>query len=539
MTWCSVVPPDPSPAAIPNESKGFGHIGHGDGPWQAPRPLDDWTPPHFPAECFPNPLAAFIVAEAEATQTPPDLAGMCVLGTLAAAAAKKYEITPMEGWVEPLNLWPCVVLPPGERKSAVHRAACRPIHDYEREHAAKWRREFNQKASERRLLEKRIKHAEEAASKSKGKDAEALSKEIEDLTAKLAETPPPIYPRLLADDCTPERIVSLLAEQGGRLGIFSAEGTLFSILAGRYSSGSPSIESALKAHAGDPITVDRMGRPGERVDSPALTLCLTVQPDVLSEARSTKEFYERGLFARFLFTLPRSRVGARAVSPPCVSKDTYLAYATRIRAVLDLPEDRDAAGEILSTPINLSGPARRLFDEFRSELEPRLRPDPPLGDLAGIGSWAGKLAGSLARIAGLFHVAEHARAAGGAIPSDVDQETILRVLPFAEYFIAHARAAHSILVSGSTREAKRVLEWLKEERLLHFTKRDAHRKMRGHLAKAEELDAPLDLLEERGYIRGQDSTGKAGRPSEVYGVNPCVHGQNGQYSDGNARRRTP
>ena len=44
-------------------------------------------------------------------------------------------------------------------------------------------------------------------------------------------------PRLVADDITPEAAASLLAEQGGRLAIISAEGGIFDIIAGRYSNG--------------------------------------------------------------------------------------------------------------------------------------------------------------------------------------------------------------------------------------------------------------------------------------------------------------
>ena len=39
-------------------------------------------------------------------------------------------------------------------------------------------------------------------------------------------------PRLVADDITPEAAASLLAEQGGRLAVLSAEGGIFTTLAG-------------------------------------------------------------------------------------------------------------------------------------------------------------------------------------------------------------------------------------------------------------------------------------------------------------------
>ena len=61
---------------------------------------------------------------------------------------------------------------------------------------------------------------------------------------------PPI-PRLLADDITPEAAASLLAEQGGPLAIISAEGGIFDIIAGRYSSKAiPNMDLWLKAQLG-------------------------------------------------------------------------------------------------------------------------------------------------------------------------------------------------------------------------------------------------------------------------------------------------
>ena len=55
--------------------------------------------------------------------------------------------------------------------------------------------------------------------------------------ADAIEVPP--IPRLVADDITPEAAASLLAEQGGRLAIISAEGGIFDIIAGRYSQQRP------------------------------------------------------------------------------------------------------------------------------------------------------------------------------------------------------------------------------------------------------------------------------------------------------------
>jgi len=74
--------------------------------------------------------------------------------------------------------------------------------------------------------------------------------------ASMAEAMPvPVMPRLTADDVVPEQAATIMAEQGGRLAILSAEGTFFSVIMGRYTNGTPNVELALKGHAGDRVQV--------------------------------------------------------------------------------------------------------------------------------------------------------------------------------------------------------------------------------------------------------------------------------------------
>jgi hypothetical protein len=58
--------------------------------WEAPAEFGAarGTPTTFPTDALPDWLAAYVAAEATATQTPPDLAGVLVLATLAAAAGR-------------------------------------------------------------------------------------------------------------------------------------------------------------------------------------------------------------------------------------------------------------------------------------------------------------------------------------------------------------------------------------------------------------------------------------------------------------------
>ena len=86
--------------------------------------------------------------------------------------------------------------------------------------------------------------------------------------------------------------------------LFSPEGDLFDMLAGRYTGGAPNFDVILKGHPGDTLRVDRRGR-SEHVPHPALTIGLTVQPDVIRGLVDKPGFRGRGLIADF-FTAPKT-----------------------------------------------------------------------------------------------------------------------------------------------------------------------------------------------------------------------------------------
>ena len=132
----------------------------------------------------------------------------------------------------------------------------------------------------------------------------------------MATTPEPALPRLIVDDATSEKLGAMLAEQGGRIASMSPEGGVFDLMAGLYSkSGMPQFGVYLMGHAGDDLRVDRISRKGEHVKRPALTMGLAIQPTVLEGLLENSAFRGRGLLARFLYSLPESRIGSRKIEP--------------------------------------------------------------------------------------------------------------------------------------------------------------------------------------------------------------------------------
>ena len=460
-------------------------------PWPDPIPLGQDTPPPFPTSALPDWLRDWVDAEATETQTPPDLAGMLALSACSAALQAKYRVSVRGRWTEPLNLYVVVVSAPGTRKSAVFAHVTAPVIDWETRQRESGR--IDRIAAQERLkrLEAQIdRKRKQAHQEEDDEEADRATAEIARLLAQaeeLREEIPP-DPRLVFSDVTPERLVGVLATHGERAALFSAEGGLFEILAGRYSN-KPNLDLVLQAHSGDRVSVERMGR-SETLEHPHLTIGLAVQPDVIEQLGAQREFIGRGLLARFIYALPASNIGFRETRPPLMSGAVRDAFAARLTALLDL--DRPSEPHTLE----LDDRAAQVLDVRMKSIERALRPE---GEFSPITEWASKLTGQILRIAGILWVAGHA--GRGSYRGTIDVETIERAVELGRYAAAHSRIAHSAVgVDPGLRGAEALLRWTRRRKVARFTVRRAHRDLHRHLRRADDVRAALDLLEERGYV---------------------------------------
>jgi Protein of unknown function (DUF3987) len=329
------------PTAPPDSSAGC--AGSAGKDWPTPERLDGGPLPRLDPADLPCPVREWAEAIAAAYQVPLELPAGMALAALSAAVAGKVRVRVDADWIEELCLYVAVVLPSGERKSPVVREASEPLKAWEREEAEGRREEVARGQAARDLLEKRLEAAKRDASR-RGSDAKAEATRIEAeeqmyrLAEELGRSRPPVLPRLLADDATPEALTSLLADHN-RIAVLSDEGGLFDVLAGRYSDGIANLDAVLKAHDGGTIRVDRKGRPAEFVERPALTLAFAVQPEVLESVRGNRAMRGRGLLARFLYFLPTTDLGRRDLTPPPVPAEVRAAYAERLRSLLSYPQN--------------------------------------------------------------------------------------------------------------------------------------------------------------------------------------------------------
>lgn len=462
--------------------------------------------PPFPVDALPDTIAAMVDGIAEATQTDPAMAGTSALSALSACTGGHAEIEIRSGWREPLCIYTATLAGPGERKSAVQQAMVRPILDVERELSTAGVA-ARQEAETRRHIA--VAEAEQARRKAATADPDKKDAALADAigAASIAESieVPPV-PRLVADDITPEAAATLLAEQRGRLAIISAEGGIFDIIAGRYSS-IPNLDLWLKGHSGDPLKVDRKGRPPEYIPRPALTLGLMIQPTVLTTIAAHREFRGRGFLARILYALPVSKVGRRRIAAPAVDSTVAEAYARTVSGL--------AAGmaQWAGDPaiLTLTETAQAAVQAIETAVEPTLAGD---GELASLADWGSKYVGAVIRIAGMLHLAQHGAKAGPR--ATVEATTIRNANAIGEYFKAAAIQAFSQMgTDQGTADAIYLLDRVRHLAVDEVSQRELHVATRSRFRTKGELLPVIDRLVDHGYLTPL-ATGKPegrGRPA--------------------------
>lgn len=471
--------------------------------WDTPIPFDEYDLPAFPMDALPEVIRRYVLAVAESTQTPVDMAAVEALGIVSLCCQGKYFIQGNADWSEPLNTYTVVVLSPAERKSSVLSMMIRPVELFEMAENTRRGPEIVKSQMELSRLEKEKRSLVERASKGNATEEEVRAKATE-----IAKYEPVKPLRLFVDDVTSEKLTSVLAENKGCAAVVSAEGGIFDIISGLYSRN-VNIDVFLKGHSGDTIRVDRIGRASESIIHPALTMVLAVQPEVLNGLMSNNTFRGRGLTARFLYSMPKSTVGRRSFSAEPIPEGVKSRYRDLIETIL--------SGNNEQEPISLDDGAAEVLESLFNEVEGRLK-----GDLAEIPDWAGKFVGAVLRIGGILHVMKYPK---DSMFDPVDRETMENAVSIGRYFLEHAKAAYSLMGADTVnKDAQHLLSFIKRERLAEFSRRDAMRLCRS-FKTADSLQPVLNRLCEYGYIavKPQEPTSGIGRrPSEIYLTNPAV-----------------
>ncbi len=484
--------------------------------WQFPISLNETSLPVWPRDVLPAEIQRFANGLAESTETPIEMTAMLALAAISAAVAGKYQVRVKQGYFEPINIWACVTLPPANIKTAVQSAINKPLSLWEKEQA--------------KIFAPLIKKAESlhatqsALIKEKSKTIKAvmddaiefskLQKEIANLEADLPIIP--VLPQVWTQDVTTERLGTLMSLNDERMAVMSDEGGIFETMGGRYSGGVPNIDLYLQGHAGGAVKVDRGSRPSISLFAPALTIGLAVQPDVLRGITDNKSFRGRGLLARFLYVMPHSKIGFRTGNTRPLSDNDKAEYARVITALLNLTKADAADFTTEAHTLKLKPEAFDAWKAFWDKTEVAMREG---GTFAHVTDWAGKLSGSVIRMAGLLHCTRYAYEQPANY--EIDKQDVQAAIRMADVLAIHALTAFDLMGADPALDgARQVLRWIEREDKTEFTFRDCHYAHKSRYKRAEDLKPALEVLVERHFIRQRHAQPKQGRPSTGFEVHP-------------------
>ncbi|MBM3855790.1 MAG: DUF3987 domain-containing protein, partial [Verrucomicrobia bacterium] len=267
----------------------------------------------------------------------------------------------------------------------------------------------------------------------------------------------------------------------------------------------------LKGHAGDPIRAQRVGRPSDVIDRPALAVALCVQRAAVEAVWCDPQAEGRGLLARFAVIAPPDLVGMRDVRPEPVRASVREAWQAALARLLSFePSDQPDTGPAI---IALSPEADAVYHAFQLRTEAALG----FGDLADRRAWGGKLCGLSLRIALTLHaLATWGRAGTPNDATRINAETMAAAIAWADYLAASERHARlSITEPAEQRVVRRHLDLIARHGG-SVSIRDWQR-LRS-LARATDAEAELDALAKAGHGDWSWSAPgpRGGRPSRRF-----------------------
>lgn len=473
----------------------------------------------FPVDALPDKIRPYIQATAESLQVSVDMVATFVIAIISLCVQGKYRIQVKPDWEEPVNLYAVVVMRPSERKSPTLKMVSAPVFEYMEEENERRQPEISENETKKKILTGQITNiSRKIAGSYKKKDSEYTMSDLLECQEELRKLEEEGLKelKLIVDDVTPEALVSTMKENDDRIGIVSAEGGIFGTMAGRYNDHT-NIDIFLKGYSGEYYSTARIGRQGNTLKHPLITIVLAVQPQVICDIMDNKEFSGRGLLARFLYSIPNSLVGSRKYRTEPVNKALKEDYNNLIKDLLKTNEMD------FERTIHLSEEADLQSEIYNQQIERRLT-----DDLEQIEEWAGKLHGNTMRIAAIFHIVKYK---WDAVNVPLETETLAGAIKVGQYYLEHSKAAFDMMGLSDpqgVKDAKYIISRIEtrdkcDKRDKTITKRDLLRLCR-QFSTVEEMEPGLQVLVEHGYIAiKKEKPARGGRVSEQIYINPAYY----------------
>jgi putative DNA primase/helicase len=447
--------------------------------WLDPQPLPDALPPVQPFDfnLLPSSMRPLIEDIAERVQCPPDYPAIAIMIVVATVVGRKVGIRPkrQDDWTVVPNLWGAAIGPPGVMKTPAIQEPLKLLRRLE----IQAKKDFDAKVKEyeakalvakqrRRATESQIREALKAED---GDDPMDLARR-----ALSAEEPSPTRKRYLVNDTTVEKLGEILNQNCN--GVLRFREELIALLKSLDKEGQEEARGFyLEAWNGDGRhTYDRIGRGTIDIEAAIVSILGSIQPGPLRNylyAAITGGGGADGLIQRFQLAVypdiskdwrnvdrwPDTPAKTRAFEIVCRLDNLRAAEVGAGREALDEPDDIPC--------LRFESAAQDRFDEWRGELEPRLRSD---HEHPVIIEHLSKYRSLIPSLALLIHLAE-----GWTGP--VRLAALERAIAWGVYLESHAHRIYAVAIAPDTVETialgKKLLAGELED---EFAVRDVYRK---------------------------------------------------------------
>jgi len=459
-------------------------VAGGDPPLELLPPLPRAQP--YPTDAL-GPLRKPAEAIAKKCQAPLAMAAQSVLAVAALAGQAHADVVLPYGQSRPLSLFLVSVAGSGERKSTTDNESNWPVaerenvlRDEHRDGMACWKIEHSAWTAQRRQIE--------------GDRKKDLAEKREALRALGLEPPQPLAPFLTTGDLTIEGLAKIWPHAHPSLGVFTAEGGMFTGGHGMTEENRLRTAAALselwdgkptkRLRALDGATI----LPGRR-----LSMHLMVQPDAAANFLANGTLRDQGLLSRMLVAAPESIAGTRFYRDTHPDDEAEIrTFGARILSILETPTAlaHGTRNELAPRRIPMSAIAERYWKACHDNIE---RQSGMGGELANISDFAAKAPEHAARIAAVLAIFNDVTAA------NVCAECMEGGIRLVEWYIGEAlRLTRAARTDPRLLRAAALLDWLRARPEDSFQLRDVLRLGPAPLrTKAMAEDAIRILIEHR------------------------------------------
>lgn len=464
--------------------------------------------PLCPLEDMFHPSLGEAIRGAAASKGAP--ADYVAAGLLAAAGSligNARWVSPWDGWREPPIIWVMLVGLPSSGKSPALDAVIEPLRQLEAPLRTAAEAKYEEWEGARHVAELRAKDWELRSKKALKEGRDPEPKPLDAIAP-----PAPVFPRLVVNDVTVERLGEILSDcpRGVLQMRDELSGWLDSM--SRYTAGSDR-PFWLEAYGGRGYSLERRSRKPLTIEHLSVGVVGGIQPDRLKSLLFQTD--DDGLLARFVPVWPDPVPVKRPVGP---------TGEALIKGVLDrlqsLELDVDPTGKIDLTILPFTEAARTELDLFREQVRTW-----ETGSEGLMVSFCGKLSGLSARLALVLSFLDWA-VTGGPEPRAIEAGVFSRVKRFLETYIRPMaiRTYGGTSVPAVDRSARHLVSIIQEKTWERFTTREVLRLERQGLKTADQLNPVLNVLLEGDCLRQVDDEGstRGGRPRRRFIVNPEI-----------------